>query len=169
MRYLFALLLPALFTAYAATSYTPTEDYAVRFSTKKAEGTFRGLTGTIRFDADDLNGSLFDVSVDVATIATGNKTQDKHARGSGWFDAEEYPRITFRSSSFTRAGDGFAVRGTLTMRGHAEEVTIPFTFADRVFSGGLTVNRETYGIDGPFLFGGLVGEEVLVELRIPVE
>ncbi len=166
---LLSLLAPALFTAYTATSYTPTDEYAVKFSTKKAEGTFRGLDGTIEFDASDLDASNFDVWVETASISTGNKTKDKHARGGSWLDAEAFPRIGFQSKSFVKTDAGYSVEGQLNIHGVSKTVSIPFTFSDNVFSGRLTVVREDYGIEGPFLFGGLVGDEIRVLLRIPVE
>lgn len=169
MKLLLAFLAPTLFTIYAATSYTVTDDYSVKFSTKKAEGTFSGLDGTILFSPDDLAGSLFDVSVATATIETGNKTMNKHARGSSWLNAEDNPRIRFKSAAFERTGTGYSVNGALSINGVTQKVIIPFSFEDLIFTGELTVARADYGIDGPFLFGGLVGDEVTVSLRIPVE
>ncbi|MFT5016665.1 MAG: polyisoprenoid-binding protein YceI, partial [Limisphaerales bacterium] len=64
---------------------------------------------------------------------------------------------------------GYTVDGQLTIHGKSKAVAIPFDFKDNIFSGELTVNRRDFGIDGPFLFGSLVGDEVLVSLRIPVE
>lgn len=167
--FLLSLLAPTLFAAYTATSYTPTDDYAVKFATAKADGTFRGLDGTIEFDANDLAAANFDVWVKTASISTGNKTKDKHARGSSWLDAEAFPRISFQSQSFTKTGTGYSVEGQLTIHGVRKTVTVPFTFADNLFAGDFTVTRQDFGIDGPFLFGGLVGDKVAVRLRIPVE
>lgn len=169
MKLLLALFVPALFTVYTATSYVPTDDYSVKFATQKAEGTFSGLGGTIRFAADDLAGSRFDVFVETASIKTGNTAKDKHARGSAWLNAGDHPRITFRSSNFTKTATGNTVNGALTINGQTRTVALPFTFTDQVFSGELTVNRADYGIDGPFLFGGLVGDDIVVSLRIPVK
>lgn len=171
MRYLLIIsLFIASLTAAFAVDYTPTDAYAVKFATAKAEGTFRGLNGTINFDPEALDQSTFDVYVETATISTGNKSKDKHARGSSWLDAENHPHITFKSTGFTRIDKGYRVAGKLSIRGVSKDVSIPFTFgADKVFSGKLTVNRQDYGVEGPFLFGGLVGDEVAVSLRIPVE
>lgn len=169
MKFLLALLAPTLLTVYAATSYTVTDDYSVKFSTKKAEGTFSGLAGIVRFSPDDLAGSLFDVYVETASIETGNKTKDKHARGEAWLNAEDNPRITFKSADFTKNDNGYSVSGALSINGVTQKVIIPFSFSDLVFTGELTVNRDDYGIEGPFLFGGLVGDDITVSLRIPVE
>jgi len=124
---------------------------------------------TIEFDASDLDASNFDVWVETASISTGNKTKDKHARGGSWLDAEAFPRIGFQSKSFVKTDAGYSVEGQLNIHGVSKTVSIPFTFSDNVFSGRLTVVREDYGIEGPFLFGGLVGDEIRVLLRIPVE
>ena len=161
-----SLALPA-FTAFE--SYTIADDYAIRFDTRGAEGTFTGLTGTVVFDEDDLAGARFDVTVDATTISTGNATKDKHARGDNWFDVERYPKIGFTSTAFAKTTNGYTVTGQLEMRGVKREVTIPFTFEHQVFEGALTVEREDYGIDGPFLIGGTVGDEVAITLRVPVE
>lgn len=167
--FLLSLIAPALLTINTATSYTPTDEYAIKFATAKAEGTFRGLDGTIDFDANDLDAANFDVWVETATISTGNRTKDKHARGGSWLDAEAFPRISFKSESFTKTDAGYAVAGQLNIHGVSKTVSIPFTFSDQIFAGELTVIREDYGIEGPFLFGGLVGDEIRVALRIPVE
>jgi len=169
MKFLFALLAPTLFITYTATSYTITDDYAVKFSTKAAEGTFRGLNGTVVFDADNLEASRFDVWVETATIATGNSGKDKHARGAKWLNAEDNPRISFRSERFERSSVGFIVHGDLSINGVHNNVIIPFTFNDKVFEGTVSVLRKDYDIEGPFLFGGLVGNEIAVTLRVPVE
>jgi len=170
---LFATVL--LFTSAAAVfsaDWDIAEDYAVKFSTKKAEGTFSDLQGTVIFDSKNLSSSTFDVSVDVASIQTGNKTKDKHARGKKWLDAENHPRISFVSESFTKSMKGYLVKGKLNIRGTARNESILFTFNPTeeggLFSGSLTIDRQKYGIEGPFLFGGMVGDEILVELRVPV-
>jgi polyisoprenoid-binding protein YceI len=143
-------------------------DYAVRFSATKAEGTFDKLQGSIQFDPSTPSAAKFDVWVETATISTGNNTKDKHARGSSWLDAEQYPRIGFKSSNFQKTDKGYQVKGKLSIHGITKEVSIPFTFKDQVFAGSLTVNRQDYGIEGPFLFGSLVGDEIAIVLRVPV-
>lgn len=169
MRYFLSLLLVVTLAITFATSYTPTDAYAIKFATAKAEGTFRGLDGTIAFDAADLSGANFDVWVAAASIRTGNSSKDKHARGSSWLDVETHPRISFKSSSFAKGANGYVVSGRLTIRGISKEVKILFTFTDNVFAGEVTVNRQDFGVEGPFLFGGLVGDEIVVSLNIPVK
>ncbi len=171
MRHLLALLLltPGYFThQLIATDYLIGPDYAVKFATGGAEGTFSDLRGTVSFDPADPENSRFDVSVATATISTGNSAKDKHARGDKWLNAEEHPRIGFVSDTFTKTATGFEVTGQLSINGRARTQVLSFQFDGQVFEGSTTVNREEYGIDGPFLFGGLVGGEIAVTLRVPV-
>ncbi|MEM6398207.1 MAG: YceI family protein [Bacteroidota bacterium] len=148
------------------------DDYTVAFDTGRAEGTFSGMDGEILFDPSDLANSSMDVTVDVATIETGNDTKNKHARGESWFDAEKYPTIRFVGDDFSRAGEGYKVSGKLTLHGNTKSIDIPFTFSPNgadsgLFEGSFTVNRKDYGIDGNF-WGFVVGKEVEIKLRVPV-
>ncbi len=168
MRFSILLSLMLALSIVWATDYRPADDFSIQFTTAKAEGNFKGLEGTIRFTPEELENSKFDVWVDAATISTGNKTKDKHARGDKWLDVENHPRISFVSSSFQKTSDGYLVEGTLSIRGVDKQLSIPFSFEDSVFQGTTTVRREDFGIEGPFLFGGLVGDEIAVRLRVPV-
>ena len=147
------------------------DDYTIKFSGSGAEGTFKGLEGTVVFDANHLDKSFFNVTVDARTISTGNKTKDRHARGSSWFDVEKYPKIGFESSAFMRVGSGYQVTGMLNMHGIKKEITIPFTFSgdnnSGFFEGNFKVNRKDFGINGPFL-AFTVGDEFEVHLKVPV-
>ncbi len=169
MRIFILLVAFGLLASVSAYNWEPTDAYAIKFSTAKAEGTFTDLKGTIDFDAEDLPNANFDVSVATASINTGNNTKDKHAVGNSWLDADNHPRISFQSHSFKKTDAGYTVDGQLTIRGERKAVSIPFIFDDKVFSGELTVNRQDFGVAGPFLFGGLVGDDVKVSLRIPVK
>jgi len=157
------------FGYYSLNSYEISDDYAVKFSTSGADGTFSDLKGTVAFDPANLDASSFNVSVETASIETGNNTQNKHARGDSWLDAKAFPRISFKSSAFAKTLTGYSVSGDLTIHGVTQQVAIPFTFMDKMFAGSISIPRETYGIDGPRLFGSFVGDEVEVSLRVPVE
>ena len=167
----FLLLFTIGFTGLLATNYTIDKAYSIRFSTEGAEGTFRGLSGTIDYDPENPAAGRFDVSVPVETISTGNGAKDKHARGSSWFDGDDHPQITFKSELIRETKTGLEVIGDLQMAGRTRSVTIPFTFeagTPAVFVGEFSVDRKNFGINGPLLFGGLVGRQVAVTLRIPV-
>lgn len=165
------ILLVSAFT-YLSINWNIDPNYSIKFSGKKAEGSFTGLKGTIVFDKNDLANSKFDVTVDANTIKTGNTTKDKHAKGESWFDTEKYPKIKFKSNSFAKDGNGYIVDGTLELHGTSRQVKIPFSFTDdnnnkASFIGSFKLNRKDYGIKGNF-FGFAVGDEFDIVLNIPV-
>ena len=146
-------------------------NYSIKFSGTKAEGTFKGLSGTISFDPNNLTNATINVSVDASTISTGNTTKDKHAKGDSWFDVTKYPTINFTSQSFTKSGNDYIVVGSLTLHGTSKEVSIPFQFTQTsksgLFTGLFKINRKDFGINGNMM-GFMVGKEFTVELKVPV-
>ena len=154
-----------------AGSWNLDSGYSIKFTGSRAEGTFSGLTGIVAYDPADLGSATMRVVVDATTIKTGNSLKDKHARGDSWFDVAKYPKISFQSTAFDRAGSGYVVRGDLTLHGVKKPVAIPFQFSQQgnkgVFTGKFKVNRKDFGINGNAL-GFTVGEEFDVTLRVPV-
>lgn len=174
MKKAIALLTASLsFTAFTIlnNNWNIDSNYYIKFSGTKVEGTFTGLTGTINFDKNQLANAKIDVSVDAATINTGNSTKDKHAKGESWFDVTTYPRIKFSSSNFTKKAEQFIVVGILELHGTKKEVSFPFNYVENgnkaTFSGSFKINRKDYGIKGNVM-GFMVGNEFTVTLNIPV-
>ena len=155
------------FTYHAVSAWQIAEDYVIKFDGRGATGTFSELTGEIIFDENDLANSRINVSVKTATIETGNNTKNKHARGESWFDAETYPTIGFTSEKFTKTATGYTVTGIFNMHGVEKQETILFTFENNIFNGKVTIDRQEYGIEGPFL-AFTVADDFAVEIRVPV-
>ena len=142
-----AIIVGSAFTLIHSQDWKFSDDYSIKFSSDDPSGVFKGLKGTVNFDEKDLANSKFDVSVEVASINTGNGMKNTHAKSEKWLDAEKYPVIKFTSSSITAAGTGYEAKGTLDFHGVQKEITIPFTFQNNVFSGSFTVNRLDYNIN----------------------
>lgn len=148
------------FTVYNSINWDIKESYSVKFSSEDPSGTFQDLKGDIVFDENDLEGSSFKMTVDVASISTGNIIKDGHVKSSHWFDAGKYPEITFSSNKISKTATGYEVTGILEMRGIKKEITIPFTFADNVFNGSITVNRLDYNIGSAGRVSGYEGRHI---------
>ncbi len=155
---------------HSVNTYSISEDYTINFSTKKAEGSFTGLVGEVVFNEDDLENASMNVNVDVATIQTGNKKQDKHAKNSKWFDVDKYPTIRFVSESVSKMDDQYQVTGILTIKDVSQQQIIDFHVEKNnnvnYLIGSTSVDRNDFNIKGNAI-GFLVGHEVQVELRIP--
>jgi len=141
------LIFASAFTFIRSQEWKVAEGYSVKFDGGDPSGEFTDLKGTIQFDEKDLAGSKFDMTIDVASINTGNGMKNTHAKSPNWFDAEKYPTIAFTSSAITKTAAGYEAAGTLEMHGMKKDVTIPFTFVDNTFSGSIEVNRMDFNLD----------------------
>ncbi len=142
-----ALIVASAFTFIQSQDWKIAEGYSIKFDGGDPSGEFTGLKGTIQFDEKKLAASKFDVTIDVASINTGNGMKNTHAKGAGWFDVEKYPTIAFVSSAITKTATGFEAKGTLEMHGVKKEITLPFTFANNTFAANMEVNRMDFNLD----------------------
>src|SRR6201986_4380925 len=101
------LLAGSAFTFVAATGWQIADGYNIAFSSDEAGGIFKGFKGSIAFDEQNPATAKFDVTIDVASINTGNGLQNKHAKSDEWFDAAKYPQIKFTSQKFVKVGNGY--------------------------------------------------------------
>ncbi|HTS45312.1 MAG TPA: YceI family protein [Puia sp.] len=161
-----AIIVGSAFTVIKSQDWKIGDDYSVKFSSDDPSGVFKGLQGTVNFDEKDLASSKFDVSVDVATINTGNGMKNTHAKSDKWLDADKYPLIKFTSSSITAAGSGYQAKGMLDFHGVQKEITIPFTFQNNTFSGSFEINRLDYNINTAEPNHGAT--TLKVEITVPV-
>jgi polyisoprenoid-binding protein YceI len=92
------------------------------------QGTFGQFAANIRFDPADLPGSKVNVVIATASARTGDKFQESSLAGAEWFDPAAHPRATFTTTRITAAGPNrYVADGTLTIRGKATPVRLPFT------------------------------------------
>ena len=129
-----ALLFTALpLATLAAETYTidPPHTYAhfsishLGFSTM--HGRFDKSSGKVTLDRAARNGSL-NVAIEAASISTGWAKRDEHLRSPDFFNAAEFPGITYKSSAIKFTGDTpSSVEGTLTLLGVSKPVTLTIT------------------------------------------
>jgi polyisoprenoid-binding protein YceI len=170
---IFSVTLLLIAAVFAFTVVSPvwkiTDKYNISFSSNEAGGIFKTFKGSIAFDEQNLAISNFDVTVDVASINTGNGLQNKHAKSDEWFDATKYPVIHYVSKKIVKAGNAYQVTGDLEIHGVKKEFTIPFTFkragTTATFNGTFNVNRNDFHIGKP---GGDVSDIIKVEVAVPV-
>lgn len=93
-----------------------------RSSVEFRAGQFWGL-GTVKGHFDDYEGRLdlsadpaIELTIDAASVQTGNRRRDQHLRSADFFDAENHPRVRFVSDSVVLQGDTLRVRGRLSAR-----------------------------------------------------
>lgn len=100
-------------------------------------GRFNDVTGTIDFTPDDAASLKMDIAIDVDSVDSGHPDLDKHLKAPDFFDAKEFPKMTFKSTSVKavpttkRADDpalAWDVTGMLTVRGVSKEIVSRVTF-----------------------------------------
>jgi polyisoprenoid-binding protein YceI len=105
------------------------------------DGTFKKFDSTIAYDAADLSKSKFDVSVDLASVDTGNGDRDDSLKGGDFFDVTKTPKAHFVTESFTKAADGgVEAKGSLTIRNQTKPVVLKVKFSE-------TGNAATLDVD----------------------
>jgi polyisoprenoid-binding protein YceI len=133
---LFTLLFSAaVWVANAQTTWNLDNSHTnVKFSVthmvvSEVEGYFKTYTGKVVTNSADFNGANIDFSVDVNSINTDNTDRDKHLMSDDFFNAEKYPKMTFKSTSFKKiSGNKYELIGDLTIRDVTKKVTFEVTF-----------------------------------------
>lgn len=140
-------------------------------------GEFTDYTATIRLDENDITKSSLEGKIRTASIDTNNERRDNHLRSDDFFDAQQYPEITFKSTKIEKQSDGYVMTGELAIRGVTKEIQLPFSVTGPIVHGGqrrigfeaeLVINRQDYGVkyDNLTDAGGLiVGNDVTIELN----
>src|SRR5690349_3902855 len=92
--------------------------FQVRHLISKVRGRFTDFDGTIAFDEAEPQRSTVSFTIQAGSIDTGVGDRDKHLRSTDFFAVDQFPTITFRSTTIAPKGnDEFEVTGDLTMRG----------------------------------------------------
>lgn len=137
-----------------------------------AWGSFNKFDGSFALDAEKMGESSVSLTIDAASVDTNNKKRDDHLKGPDFFNAKEFPSMTFTSTKVTGDADAFEVTGTLELLGKKKEVTVamskvgegddPWGNYRAGFEGSLTIDRTDFGMD--YMKDGGLGKEVVVTL-----
>ncbi|HUX88577.1 MAG TPA: YceI family protein [Chloroflexota bacterium] len=157
-------------------------EFAVKhmmFSTVK--GSFSKVNGQIEFDPEHPERSSVVAEAEAASVTTRDEGRDGHVRSADFFDVENHPTISFRSTKVQSKGRGeeAKVMGDLTIHGVTKEVAFDAEFlgegpdpwgGSRVgFNATTTINRKDFGLQWnvPLEKGGfLVGDSVKITLDV---
>lgn len=130
---------------------------------KTVEGSFKGMTGDVDFNANNLDDSSFNVCIDASTIDTGNSSRDKHLKNEDFFEVDTYPQICYKSNKIIQSDNGYIVEGVLSMHGVTKSVNIPFTHKENKLIGKFNANRTDYNVGGSGSF--MVGHNIEIKIE----
>jgi polyisoprenoid-binding protein YceI len=134
---------------------------SVSFSAKHmmittVRGSMRIRDFDLSFDPDDIDAASVRVSLDAASIDTGQEARDGHLRSEDFLQTEAFPTIDFASTRIVRLGDDYEIHGDLTIRGVTRPIVLAAEYAGVVpnmqggrraaFSATATIDREDFDL-----------------------
>ena len=148
-------------------------DFKVRhMGISSVKGSFDSFSGSVIQENDELKE--VNVDIEVASINTNDEQRDGHLKSADFFDVENNPKMSFKSTAISKNADGsYAVTGDLSMKGTSKPVSFQATIGEAITDPwGMTraaaeitgtLNRKDWGLSwNQILEAGalLVGEEV---------
>jgi polyisoprenoid-binding protein YceI len=145
----------------------------------KVRGRFAEFSGDIHVGETPEESKVV-VAIAPSSISTGDPQRDGHLLSPDFFDVEQYPTITFRSTGVRPVkGEHYEVDGELTVHGetlpvvldleYQGSITDPFGNDKAVFSASTEIDREDWGLtwNQALETGGvLVGKKARIEIEI---
>ena len=142
-------------------------------------GRFGKYTADVRFSNDNLAASKIDVTIDIASLDTGDKERDDTLKGADLFDVKKFPTARFVSSKIVSSGAArYEAQGKLTIRNVTKDIKLPITFQTRqeggkqmgYLTGRYTLKRLEYGVgQGDWKSTEWVKDDVLVTFSLKLK
>ena len=155
-------------------SHTHVQFSVQRFGFNDVIGAFGDVKGVIALDQDNPENSNVQVEIGVASLNSGDATRDEHLASPFWFNMEEFPTVTFKSTSVELIDDRTAnVTGDLTLLGATQPITLrvvlnkigqdPATKKEAAgFSATATLDRTAFGMETA---ANLIGNDVAIRIE----
>jgi polyisoprenoid-binding protein YceI len=157
----------------------------IQFSVKHmmistARGTFDRFTGTVEADEQNPTAARVDVQIEAASINTRDEKRDGHLRSPDFFNADEYPYLTFKSTRVERLDERTGkLYGELIIRDVTRPVVLDIEYAGMAkspwgttsagFSATTKINRKEFGLNWNVALetgGWLVGEQITISIEL---
>lgn len=91
-------------------------------------GVFKDINGTVTLNEKEPGKSSVDLTIKVDSVDTRNERRDNHLKSPDFFNAGQFPTITFKSKEFKKLeGGNWQVTGDLTLHGVTKSITVKFT------------------------------------------
>jgi polyisoprenoid-binding protein YceI len=118
-------------TSFGQTKWTTDKNHAqlhfsaFHFGIAHIEGIFTEFTVTMTSEKEEFSDAKIEMVAQVNSINTQMEMRDNDMKSKRWFDAGQFPVITFKSTSFKKeTGKNYRLAGNLTLHG----VTKPIIF-----------------------------------------
>lgn len=143
-------------------------------------GSFKSFSSEVETEGDAFDTAKVTFTGKVDSITTGNDQRDGHLKSADFFDVENHPEFTFKSTSIKKkGGEDFEVTGDLTLRGVTKTVTFnveaggivkdPWGQVKAGFSVSGKINRKDFGLNWSAVTeagGVVVSDEVKIQAEV---
>jgi polyisoprenoid-binding protein YceI len=142
-------------------------------------GNFLTFNATVESAKEDFADAAISFEADISSIDTKNEQRDGHLKSADFFDADNHPKLIFKSTGLTRkSDDDYELTGDLTIRGITKPVKLSVVYNGTVrgFGGSFDVaafeisgkiNRQDFGLKWNALTetgGVVVSDEIKLEV-----
>lgn len=138
-------------------------------------GSLNVLTASLTSESDDFENAQVKFEAETASIDTGNNDRDNHLKSGDFFNADEFPKVSFESTSLTKDSTDYTLTGNLTIKDVTKPVKLAVEFGGIATDpwgntkAGFTIsgkiNRTDFGLtwNAALETGGvMVSEEVKI-------
>lgn len=159
-------------------SHTQVEFAVKHLMISTVKGRFRSLTGSVQLDPNGTSADV-DISIDAASLTTGDEKRDVHLRSADFLQVDEHPVIRFTGHRIEgNVESKFSLYGDLTIRGVKRPVTLHVVNEGRVtdpwgneragYTASTKIHRKDFGLEWNVALeagGVLVGDEVRITIE----
>jgi polyisoprenoid-binding protein YceI len=145
-------------------------------------GNFKNFTVNVETEGEDISTASIDFSAETDSVYTGNEQRDGHLKSGDFFDATNFPNITFSSGKLEKKDDeNYLLTGELSIKGISKTVVLnvefgglgtdPYGNEKAGFTINGKINRKDWGLNwnAPLEKGGvLVSDEVRILAEVQV-
>lgn len=146
-------------------------------------GKFDQFEASVVTGNDDFSDATISFSADVNSINTGNEQRDGHLKSDDFFNAEQFPKLTFQSTSFKKvSGEEYILEGNMTIRDITKAISLKVEFGGTIvdpwgnvkagFEASGKINRKDFNLKWDALTetgGAVVSDEVKLHLHIELQ
>jgi polyisoprenoid-binding protein YceI len=129
---------------------------SIKFDVKASvdiTGKFDKWDATLKFTSPDETTGVLEINIQAASVDTGSGLKNRKLKGKDFFDVEENPVITFKSTKIAKTGhETYEVDGNFTIRGVSNPEKLTLTVSGKgtgsgEIKGKMIFNRKDYGMN----------------------
>lgn len=144
-------------------------------------GSFKTFEGRLEAESDDFDGAKASFSLDSSSVDTNMPDRDAHLKSADFFNAENFPKITFEGTLNKKSDGAYKLVGPLTIKETTKELELDVVLGGTMVDGyGQTkagfeingvINRKEFGLTWSMVTeagGVVVGDNVKLHLNVQV-